>query len=85
MVFGQLREAHQMTIVVVTHALESAFKIADRLMVIGGGRVRALGTVDEVSRSEDEYVQSLLRRKSLQRDLDGEAYIDRLTADIDET
>lgn len=39
----QLRDAMRMTIVVVTHALESAVKIADRIMIVGGGTVRAMG------------------------------------------
>lgn len=79
----QLREAHQMTIVVVTHALESAVKIADRIMIIGKGGVRAIGTVEEIRASEDEYVQSLMERRTLLRDVDGDAYLDRLTANID--
>ncbi len=80
----QLREAHNMTIVVVTHALESALKIADRLMIIGGGRVRALGDVGQVHQSEDDYVRSLLERRASSRELDGDAYLERLTADIDD-
>ncbi len=80
----QLRDAHQMTIVVVTHALESAFKIADRIMVIGGGGIRAIGTLAEIQASDDEHVQSLLQRRTLIREVDGEAYLERLTADIED-
>jgi phospholipid/cholesterol/gamma-HCH transport system ATP-binding protein len=35
----KLREALQMSIVVVTHELDSAFKIADRITVLDGGKV----------------------------------------------
>jgi phospholipid/cholesterol/gamma-HCH transport system ATP-binding protein len=80
----KLRDAHHMTIVVVTHALESAFRIADRLMVIGGGGVRALGTLPEIRASNDESVQALLARRERARDEDGDAYLERLTARIDE-
>lgn len=80
----KLRDAHQMTIVVVTHALESAFKIADRLMVIGGGGIRALGTLAEIRASGDESVQGLLARRERERSDDGDAYLQRLTAHIDE-
>lgn len=80
----QLRDAHQMTIVVVTHALESAIKIADRLMIIGGGTMRAIGTLDEVRAVEDDYIQSLLERRGHRHEVDADAYLARLTANIDE-
>jgi phospholipid/cholesterol/gamma-HCH transport system ATP-binding protein len=79
----QLRDALQMTIVVVTHALESALKIADRLLVIGGGNVRALGTIADIRACDDDYVRSLLERRTRAREVDADAYLDRLTADID--
>ncbi|MEQ8234251.1 MAG: ATP-binding cassette domain-containing protein [Gammaproteobacteria bacterium] len=78
-----LRDAHNMTVVVVTHALESAARIADRIMILGDGCVRAIGTLAELRRIDDDYVRSLLERRTRQRELDGEAYLDRLTADID--
>ena len=43
----QLREALNMTIVVVTHELESAFKIADRITVLDQGKQIITGTKDE--------------------------------------
>ena len=50
----RLKEAMKVTIVVVTHELESAFKIADRITVLGQGRVLMTGTVDEVQHSDNE-------------------------------
>lgn len=79
-----LRDAHNMTIVIVTHALESAARIADRIMIVGDGGVRAIGTLDSLRASDDETIRSLLERRTRRRELDGEAYIERLTADIDE-
>lgn len=79
----RLRNAMRMTIVVVTHALESALKIADRLLIINDGRICALGTVEEVSNSADPYVQSLLQRRTTNTERNGEDYLNRLTADLD--
>ncbi len=49
----------EMTIVVVTHDLDSAFKIADRICVLDDGAVIALGTREEIRRSDNERVQNL--------------------------
>ena len=76
----KLRDALRITVVVVTHELESAFKIADRIMIIDAGRVRAVGTVDQIRASDDAVVQDLLNRRPRASEMDGEAYIDRLTA-----
>ena len=50
----RLKAAMEVTIVVVTHELESAFKIADRITVLGDGQVLMTGTVDEVRSSDNE-------------------------------
>jgi len=78
-----LRDALRMTVVVVTHELESALKIADRIMILAEGRVAALGTVEEIKRSEDDAIQSLLQRRSRGVRTSGDAYIDHLTHDTD--
>ena len=80
----RLRDAHHMTIVIVTHALESAARIADRVMIVGDGRVRALDTLDNLRHHEDDYISTLLGRRTRRREVDGEALLDRLTADIEE-
>ncbi len=74
-----LRDALGMTIVVVTHELESAFAIADRITVLDQGHILLVGTVDEVRGSDDERVQGLLNRRFEEPDLDPEAYLARLT------
>lgn len=74
------RQALNVTIVVVTHELESAFKIADRITVLGGGRLVVTGTVDEVRGCEDERVQDLLNRRPRREAVDAEEYLSRLTA-----
>ncbi len=75
----QLRDATGMTLVVVTHELESAFKIADRITVLDQGDIVASGTVDEVRNNKSERVQNLLNRRSEERVTDVDAYLERLT------
>jgi phospholipid/cholesterol/gamma-HCH transport system ATP-binding protein len=77
----RLKEAMNVTIVVVTHELESALKIADRITVMGDGRVLMTGTVDEVRRSTDETIQDMLNRRPREEAVNAEDYLARLTAD----
>ena len=75
----QLRDAMGMTIVVVTHELESAFRIADRITVLDRGRVLEIGTVDEIRNSGNPRIQALLNRRFEEEKLDPDAYLARLT------
>jgi phospholipid/cholesterol/gamma-HCH transport system ATP-binding protein len=75
----QLRDATHVTVVVVTHELESAFKIADRITIIDRGRSIISGTVDEVRTSENELVQDLLNRRLREETWDADEYLQRLT------
>ncbi|MCP5202383.1 MAG: ABC transporter ATP-binding protein [Gammaproteobacteria bacterium] len=75
----KLRDSMQMTIVVVTHELDSAFKIADRITVLDRGRILLSGTVDEVRRSTNERVQDLLNRRPREEEIDADEYLRRLT------
>ncbi|HOV86714.1 MAG TPA: ATP-binding cassette domain-containing protein [Syntrophobacteraceae bacterium] len=59
-----LRETLGMTIVVVTHELESAFQIADQLIVLDYGRVLVAGTANEVRGSPDPRVVQFLGRQA---------------------
>ena len=73
-----LRDAMQMSVVVVTHELESVFKIADKILVLFGGEAVAFGTVDEIKNHPDERIQNLInRRPNTQKD-EGEVYLNRL-------
>ena len=76
-----LRNALRMTVVVVTHELESALKIADRIMVVAEGKIAALGTVEEIKQSTDPRVQALLHRRVRDERPSGDEYIDHLTED----
>jgi phospholipid/cholesterol/gamma-HCH transport system ATP-binding protein len=77
----QLRDALDMTIVVVTHELESAFKIADRIAVLDQGRILFVGTVNELRSHPSERIQNLLNRRPEDDTIDPDDYLRRLTGD----
>ncbi|MGQ0657983.1 MAG: ABC transporter ATP-binding protein [Chromatiales bacterium] len=75
----RLRHAMNMTIVVVTHELESALKIADRITVLDQGRILMTGTVEEVQSSDIARVQDLLNRRPRADEVNPDDYLRRLT------
>ena len=77
-----LRDAMNMTIVVVTHELESAFKIADRITVLDQGRILMSDTVAAVRASTNERIQSLLNRTPRNEVINPDEYLERLTREI---
>jgi phospholipid/cholesterol/gamma-HCH transport system ATP-binding protein len=77
-----LKKAFQMTIVVVTHELASAFLIADRMVLIDKGNVVALGTTEELKSSRHPRVRQFLDRVAepeISKELD---YLQMLTENI---
>ncbi len=74
----RLRDAMGMSIVVVTHDLDSTFKIADRICVLDKGHVLALDTVDAIRSSTDPRIQNLLNRRTEEEEPDAESYLRRL-------
>ena len=77
----QLRDAMRMSIVVVTHELESAFKIADTITVLDQGKVLLTGTVAEVKASSNERIQDLLNRRPREVEVNVDEYLKRLTGE----
>jgi phospholipid/cholesterol/gamma-HCH transport system ATP-binding protein len=75
----QLRDAMRMSIVVVTHELESAFKIADSITVLDQGNVLLTGSVAEVKASDNQRIQDLLNRRPREVEVDVDDYLRRLT------
>src|SRR6201987_59950 len=57
-----LKEAFQMTVIVVTHELPSAFRIADRIAMLYKGTFRSVGTKEEIEASNDPRVRQFLDR-----------------------
>jgi phospholipid/cholesterol/gamma-HCH transport system ATP-binding protein len=66
-----LNETFGMTIVVVTHDLDSLFTIAEFVVVLHGGHVLYQGGPKGLKESEDQYIQQFLKRIPNQRDLNG--------------
>lgn len=57
-----LKEVFQVTVIVVTHELPSAFRIADRIAMLFKGKFRAVGTKGEIKTSQDPRVRQFLDR-----------------------
>lgn len=55
-----LKQSTQITQVVVTHDMASAFEVGDRIALIHEGKVRALGTADEIRTSSDPAVRQFI-------------------------
>jgi phospholipid/cholesterol/gamma-HCH transport system ATP-binding protein len=58
----RFRDVFHITIVAVTHELESIKAIADRAIMLGRGTVCATGTIDELSQREDPDVYNFFHR-----------------------
>jgi phospholipid/cholesterol/gamma-HCH transport system ATP-binding protein len=57
-----LKEALHMTVIVVTHELPSAFRIADRIAMLYKGAFSSVGTKDQIRASENPRVRQFLDR-----------------------
>jgi phospholipid/cholesterol/gamma-HCH transport system ATP-binding protein len=57
-----LKRAFQVTVVVVTHELASAFRIADRIAMLYQGSFLAVGTKDEIRTSTHPRIRQFLDR-----------------------
>lgn len=77
----RLRDALRMTIVVVTHELESAFKIADTITVLDQGNVLMTGTTAAVRAADNERIQDLLNRRPREVQVDADEYLRRLVGE----
>lgn len=60
-VIQQIHHATSATSVTITHDMQSAFRIADRIGMLHGGEIIALAAPEEFERSEDPRVQQFLR------------------------
>lgn len=57
-----LKEVFQATVIVVTHELPSAFRIADRIAMLYKGTFSSIGTKDEIRASTNPRVRQFLDR-----------------------
>jgi phospholipid/cholesterol/gamma-HCH transport system ATP-binding protein len=56
----KLDEQLDVTSIAVTHDMASAYKIADRIAMMYGGKIIAVGTPEEIKNSDNEYVQQFI-------------------------
>jgi len=70
----QLKDVFGVTLVVVTHEMESAFAIADRIALMHDGRFLVTGTPEEVQASEHPVVRRFLDRVPEDEGEEGERY-----------
>ncbi|MES2626667.1 MAG: ABC transporter ATP-binding protein [Pseudomonadota bacterium] len=76
-----LKNSMRMTIIVVTHELDSVFKIADHIAVIGEGRILETGTPEQIKMSTNVEIQDLLHRKPRENVVDADAHLRRLVGE----
>jgi phospholipid/cholesterol/gamma-HCH transport system ATP-binding protein len=57
-----LKEAFQMTVIVVTHEMPSAFRIADRIAMLYQGTFSSVGSKEEIKASQNPRVRQFLDR-----------------------
>ena len=60
-----------LTVIVITHDLDLLWQVADRVAVLGGGKLRGVGTMDELSRRDDPDIRTFFdgpRARAAQQD-----------------
>jgi phospholipid/cholesterol/gamma-HCH transport system ATP-binding protein len=73
-----LRDTLGMTIIVVTHELESAFRIADRLIVMDRGRILAHGSPEEIRANQNDRVLQFLHKTADTGEVNTSGYLSRI-------
>ena len=76
-----LKRAFKMTIVVVTHELESAFLIADRICMLHEGKMIAVGDKEEIRHSRNARIRQFLDRIPDKMADNQQEFLSRLTDD----
>ena len=74
--------ALSITSVVVTHDMNSVFRIADRIVMLYKGKILQIGTKDEIRNSKDEYIQQFINgtiEGPMQFFAPDEGYLEELT------
>lgn len=56
----QLKDVFNLTVVMITHDLDSLWRVADRVAVLGNKRVLGIGTMEALSHSEDPVIREYL-------------------------
>ena len=56
----RMKEELGVTGIVITHDMDSAYRICDRIAMLHDGRIRTSGTVDEIRGSDDVLLRSFI-------------------------
>lgn len=80
-VLRRFQELFQMTMVVVTHELESIKILADRVIMLADAKILAVGTVEEMMESDIEIVHDFFHRVAPDYAKEGTSVIDTLELD----
>lgn len=64
----ETQKRYGVTSVVVTHDMESAYRIADRIAVLYEGEFAAIGTPEEIRTSKHPYVQEFVQAASYRKE-----------------
>ncbi|MBI4806949.1 MAG: ABC transporter ATP-binding protein [Desulfovibrio sp.] len=59
----ELKEAFEMTIIVVSHDLQSVFTIADHVVVLNKGKAVFQGKPEDLKETEDDFLKQFLNRR----------------------
>ncbi len=78
---ADLSKKLNITSIVVTHEMESAFRIADKIAMVHEGKIIAEGTIPEIKNSQNEVVQQFITGSPegpLTRHRSGKEYLESL-------
>ena len=77
----------QITSVVVTHDMNSVFRIADRIVMLHQGSILQIGTPEEIQNSKNPYVRQFITGEAegpISFVQQGDDYLEHLTSEISE-
>jgi len=60
---ARLAEELRVTSILVTHDIDGALWVSDRVALLAGGRIRFVGTAEEFRQSDHELVRAFLDRE----------------------
>jgi phospholipid/cholesterol/gamma-HCH transport system ATP-binding protein len=71
----KLKDLLGLTILMVTHDLDSLWKVADRVAVLGDGKLQGVGSMEMLSKSDEphvrEYFEGPRARNAQEREWNG--------------
>ena len=66
----RLQETIKKTIIFVTHDMQEAFKVGDRIGIMRGGRLVTIGTAMDIVRERDEFIRNFIGQGAIFSALD---------------